>query len=132
MTSKEALENVKTAPSFMGGNPRYWTCLQSSIPFLEDINTIKQDLDKLDQYKQLKEELGIDFITFFKAIKNGIYCIVEDENNNKVIEKFRVTQLCYNTGTKLFYWYGSIIGYPDLIDYGKTWALTKEELQDDK
>lgn len=62
-------------------------------------------------------------------MKNGIYCIIEDENNNKVIEKFRATQLCYNPETKLFYWYESIIGYPDLIDYGKTWALTKEELK---
>ena len=51
MTSKEALENIKIAPSFMGGNPRYWTCSQSSIPFLEDINIIKKDLEILEILK---------------------------------------------------------------------------------
>lgn len=52
MTGKEALENIKTAPSFMGGNPRYWTCLESRIPFLEDIETIQQDLDKLEELEK--------------------------------------------------------------------------------
>ena len=55
--SLEALENVKTAPSFMGGNPRYWTCLQSSIPFLEDINTIKQDLERKEELEKENQEL---------------------------------------------------------------------------
>lgn len=85
--------------------------------------------NKLADLEDLEEELGIDLLTLFKAFKNGIYCIIEDEDNNKVIEKFCVYQLCYNKGTKLFYWYGSIINYPDLKDYGKTWALTREELE---
>ena len=53
MTSKEALENVKIAPSFMGGNPRYWAYSESSIPFLEDINTIKKDLEVLEILKDV-------------------------------------------------------------------------------
>ena len=52
MNSKEALENVKIAPTFMGGNPRYWTYLNSQFPFLEDIEIIKQDLDKLEKLEK--------------------------------------------------------------------------------
>lgn len=59
--SLEALENVKTAPSFMGGNPRYWTCLQSSIPFLEDINTIKQDLERKEELEKEYDNLKKDY-----------------------------------------------------------------------
>ena len=43
---QEALNNVKTAPSFMGGNVRYTTALESSIPFLEDIDVLQQLVDK--------------------------------------------------------------------------------------
>lgn len=41
-----ALDNVKTAPGFMGGNVRYKTVLESSIPFLEDIAVLQKLVDK--------------------------------------------------------------------------------------
>ena len=34
---------------------------------------IKKDLDQLEEYRKIEEELGIDFITLFKALKDGIY-----------------------------------------------------------
>ena len=43
---QEALNNIKTAPSFMGGNVRYTTALESSIPFLEDIAILQELVDK--------------------------------------------------------------------------------------
>ena len=43
---QEALNNVKTAPSFMGGNDRYKYVLQSSIPFMEDIDTLQELVNK--------------------------------------------------------------------------------------
>lgn len=83
--------------------------------------------NKLGQLEDIEKELGIDLITLFKALKEGIYCIDFD---NQDIRKFKAL-LCFNSTSKQFYWYGSNIGYPDLKDYGKTWALTKEELNDD-
>ena len=73
MISKEALENVKIAPSFMGGNPRYWAYSESSIPFLEDINTIKKDLDRLEKLEKAIEiilKYKIRPSTFVFTIKN--------------------------------------------------------------
>ena len=43
---QEALNNIKTAPSFMGGNVRYQSVTQSSIPFMEDIATLQELVDK--------------------------------------------------------------------------------------
>lgn len=52
MKNKQALEQIKTAPSFMGGNDRYKNSTQSSSLFLEDIAVIEKALDKLDKYEK--------------------------------------------------------------------------------
>lgn len=57
MNSKEALENIKHAPGFMGGHSRYKSVLESRIPFLEDIEIIKKDLDKLENLEKENQEL---------------------------------------------------------------------------
>lgn len=88
--------------------------------------TIKQ-YEKLQQLENIEEELGIDLITLFRALKDGIYCIDFD---NQDIRKFKAP-LCFNSTSKQFYWYGSNIGYPDLKDYGKTWSLDRSELEND-
>ena len=43
---QEALNNIKIAPSFMGGNIKYQSVLESSIPFLEDIAILQELVDK--------------------------------------------------------------------------------------
>lgn len=53
----ECLEEVEKAPSFMGGNPKYLYHIKSEIPFMEDINTIKQALMKFDS---LQDYLDVD------------------------------------------------------------------------
>ena len=75
------------------------------------------------QLEDIEEELGIDLITLFKALKDGIYikpnniycgspylCFAENEHRELEFQ-FKIM------GT----WY-------KVKDYGKTWALTKEEL----
>lgn len=90
-------------------------------------NLIEEAVDKLGQLEDIEEELGIDLITLFRALKDGIYCIDFD---NQDIRKFKAP-LCFNSTSKQFYWYGSNIGYPDLKDYGKTWSLDRSELKND-
>jgi len=80
-------------------------------------------INKLGQLEDIEEEIGIDLVTFFKALKgiyikpNNIYvgspylCFAENENRELEFQ-FKVV------GT----WY-------KVKDYGKTWALTKEELE---
>ena len=69
------------------------------------------------EYGQLEEELGIDLITLFKAISCGAY------------QKGKDGMLDFND-CKLLYkriQIGNTVHW--LSNYGKTWALTKEELK---
>ena len=87
---------------------------------------------KLGQLEDIEEELGINLITLFKALKNGFYHIDE----NKHIYTTKPTK--GNGGAMNFYvCLGCIIAEDtfgdqyiySLKDYGKVWALTKEELE---
>ena len=80
---------------------------------------------KLGQLEDIEEELGIDLITLFKAVEqqkiwtnfhNEIDCCDECE--------YRLGDIYI-----YFYWENGKHLVFDLKDYGKTWALTKEELE---
>lgn len=84
----------------------------------------------LKEYKQIEEELGIDLITLFKALKNGVYYFT---NGNQLTKDYVYLSDNYiNIGThdKLSYSFMTAFGRETLLfkDYGKTWALTKKEL----
>ena len=99
----------------------------------------KQIMTELLEYKCIEEELGIDLITLFKALKNGVYYDV----GSKTIEYYRIDGSQYididiqDQFLNLMY----ASPYEDschcemslkLNAYGKTWALTKEELENEK
>ena len=112
MTSKEAvLELICEAKSVNIDEER--------ICFLRNI--IEKDLGLLEEYRKIEEELGIDLITLFKALKYGIY-INEDGSVYKDCIK------------SIEHWsdgWGFISNddYIDVLfeDYGISWALDKEE-----
>jgi hypothetical protein len=98
-------------------------------------------VQELCEYKDIEEELGIDLITLFKAlrekgiwIKNStnaifnlkpMYIKVEIDCDEPLLASIVLKELYYEdldgvmdtTGQEWF-----------MDDYGKTWALTKEEL----
>lgn len=81
---------------------------------------IRQALEKLSQLEDIEEELGIDLVTLFKALKNGIYVSKNDKRFIPII-------LCHEDLTL-----DLEIGYQDYVsikDYGKTWALNDEVLK---
>ena len=78
-------------------------------------------MSKLGKLEDIEEELGIDLVTLFKALKDGYYT---NKTWGKEIEK-RNGSLEYLDGIVL----DSGLDMVDLDDYGKTWALTKEELE---
>lgn len=94
-------------------------------------------LKDLKEYHDIEEELGIDLITLFKALKDGIYVKTYgcgNSNFNKLIitkKKCPTLKLDYKTHTKLRFEqkFGQHFETYELEDYGKTWALTKEELE---
>ena len=87
--------------------------------------TIKQ-YEKLQQLENIEEELGIDLITLFKALKEGIYYLEE----GNIFFSNDVNLWC---GTSKNYYISGAGIYKKVKDYGKTWWLEKpkEELEND-
>lgn len=82
---------------------------------------------KLGQLEDIEEELGIDLITLFKACSyNQAYCKWE----GKI---YRAESIEYMLGETYIYFYFTECDISHLVlelkDYGKTWALTREELE---
>lgn len=98
---------------------------------------------KLGQLEDIEEELGIDLITLFKALKNGIWVKIfpKLKNGGSIIRVPCMLSIVeigggvdksfgleFYVNTKRRYLVLDTRRDNDLKDYGKTWALTKEEL----
>lgn len=94
--------------------------------------------EKLGQLEDIEEELGVDLITLFKALKKSVF--LKDTESGIVFNSkendMGYPQLLYCKHEKE--WYigndkndddGYIDHFSKLKDYGKTWALTKGELE---
>lgn len=118
---------------------KYKPTPNSMFPYKLIDDGVDTDLDaihKLGQIEDIEEELGIDLITLFKAIKQGyIYKKLGDGS----ITKVDIDMLNFEEGFK-----GAIFSKTyaegnykqcykmDTYTNSKTWALTKEELEDKK
>ena len=81
----------------------------------------KLALDKLGKLEDIEEELGIDLVILIKALKNG--CYIKPWAEIKYSYEIRTG----SDNINLFLLDENDNDY-SLKDYGKTWALTKEEL----
>ena len=94
-------------------------------------------LTKLKHYEDIEEELGIDLITLFKALKDRqvIFKHIYGLKKPKIyLETHKIAGLLFDGKNYGLWLYDN--GYGDEFcvytkDYGKTWALTKEELEND-
>ena len=107
--------------------------------FVFDMKDYRKACQKLGQLEDIEEELEIDLITLFKALKNGIWSKKGDKVEKiEITDNLRLVLDCNGSTDKTNYW---ILDYYDMNsnrtesidnwwidDYGKTWALTKEEL----
>ncbi len=100
---------------------------------MDEVTDCLQELrEVVDEYKSVEEELGIDLITLFEALKNGVYWkgsgifspkkigIYFEEKPELDIENKMLRHILYQCN----------FDNVKLKDYGKSWALTKEELED--
>ena len=103
----------------------------------EHHNSIKPCIIKLGQLEDVEEELGIDLITLFKAMKTEVPLYYIDEDNNIIEFKCFCDEYSYHY-KEIDLKHEAIGVYTDVChlekhlyfkDYGKTWALTKEELE---
>ena len=95
-------------------------------------------LNKLGQLEDIEDELSIELTTLFKAIKNGVwvknyeqgihYISLISWNCDVQKEKGKLVPLF-----SFSVWEGNKEDEDDTVylieEYGKTWALTKEELE---
>lgn len=103
-------------------------------------------INKLGQLEDIEEELGIDLITLFKAMKNGFYGYLYGrklgaEEFDKIVF-YETKKIGYLGNPRIFIkLYPKemeiVVGYQEYCfsfnfkDYGKTRALTKEELENE-
>ena len=88
-------------------------------------------VDKLGALEDIEEELGIDLVTLVKAL-NGLYYKFRPEDRE--ISKMKVPMLRIINGEYCWIcpkWMTTTWMSVLVKDYGKTWALTKEELEDE-
>lgn len=90
---------------------------------------------KLGQLEDIEEELGIELVVLFKALYEGVYVINVYEN---IIFVEPILSFNKEKSTNLYVLDGITSFPPNKLcesyfyyfkDYGKTWALTKEELK---
>jgi len=81
----------------------------------------EQAIKECYEYKCIEDEFGIDLITLFKALRDGAWFKIGNRvytdrpNLIRDIRQFTL-QIPYH-------------GFVNVKDYGKTWALTREELE---
>ncbi len=120
------------------------------------LDIIEEELKEHRLLKNIEEKSGIDLITLFKAYSLGFY---SKENNEITYKRYGVVIVGkYIVETKpvyavkettlnssyygdvesmkivdnAYYWEWKTCKHWEIKDYGKTWALTKEELENDK
>lgn len=76
---------------------------------------------KLERLEDIEEELGIDLINLFKTLKDGIY--KKGRNNFK--------GLILYSKMPMFSFYHKTIDAELIEDYGKTWAVSREMLENE-
>ena len=120
MASKEALEELRCVLVSNRGTKKYSDIFEENL-----LRLIEKDLDLLEEYRKIEEEIGVDFITMVKMLKDDVYIndggIVNEIGNIykekvKSIEHWPVWGFTTDDG-----------GEYAFKNRGKTWALDKEE-----
>ena len=90
---------------------------------------IEKDLDLLEEYRKIEEEIGVDFITLVKMLKDDVYI-----NDGGIVNE--IGNIYKEQVKSIEHWpvWGFTAGDDDEMktlcafkDRGKTWALSKEE-----
>ena len=91
----------------------------------QKFDIVKKDLDLLEEYRKIEEEIGVDFITLIKMFKDDVYI-----NDGGIVDE--IGNIYKEQVKSIEHWpvWGFTAG--DNVEYsfkdrGKTWALSKEE-----
>lgn len=125
MTSKEALEKMLvdliSYESYFADGSYYDN--------KDRFDTVEKDLDLLEDYRKIEKEIGVDFITLVKMLKDDVYI-----NDGGIVDE--IGHIYKDQVKSIEHWpiWGFTAGDDDEMktlcafkDRGKTWALDKEE-----
>ena len=133
MTSKEALKDIL---SILMNFEHIYAIDDTYKVKKQRSEIIEKDLDLLEEYRKIEKELGIDLKVYHKLM-NMLYCgepnILYIKDKDKIVQ-VGILEIDYCKKKIIFYKDKSynedyVYGF---IQYGKTWALTREELENDK
>lgn len=128
MTSKEALKELEIATN--------WSSDEDIDKDLYNLwgnvacRTIKKDLDRLEEYRKIEKELGIELTVLFSALKYGIYYVEDDYQ--RVYDNVYLISNYMDVGPHDKLSYSFITYHKKQIllfeEYEKTWFLVKKDL----
>ena len=122
MTSKEALKDIF---DILVNFERLSDIHDDQDIKKQKFEIVKKDLDLFEEYRKIEEEIGVDFITLVKMLKDDVYINnggIVDEIGNIYKEKVKSIEHWPLWGFKA----GDDVECA-FKDRGKTWALDKEE-----
>ena len=130
MTSKEALKDML---GILMNFERLSDIHDEQDIKKQKFEIIEKDLDLLEEHRKIEDELGIDLITFHKALKNGVYYKVINKDSLNCGKIFFDKHVLWGWNIDSYGNYFAMMQSQmqtfNLKDYGKTWALTREELE---
>ena len=128
MISKEALEKLSYIPIYEEDIDIIFKGDLCEV-YRNEVDIISKDLDLLEEYRKIEKEIGVDFITLVKMLKDDVYI-----NDGGIVGE--IGNIYKEQVKSIEHWpiWGFTIGDDDEIksfyafkDRGKTWALDKEE-----
>ena len=98
---------------------------------LKGLKKCQQDLDRLEEYRKIEEEIGIDLITLFKALKYGVYYYTSQNQLTHDYVWLYDNYVSASVRDKLSYslltcFQKQILSFED---YGATWSIYREALE---
>lgn len=115
---------------------KYLPNIGSMFPYRlkdEELSTKLDSIHKLGELEDIEEELGIELTVLFSALKYGVYYF--DEQGQLIHDHVSLVNNYIGVGTpeKLSFSFLTYSTRQTLLfeNYGKTWALTKEELENE-
>ena len=128
MISKEALEKLSYIPIYEEDIDIIFKGDLCEV-YRNEVDIISKDLDQLEEYRKTEKEIGVDFITLVKMLKDDVYI-----NDGGIVNE--IGHIYKERVKSIEHWpvWGFTAGDDGEMktlcafkDRGKTWALSKEE-----
>ena len=119
----EALERLKTAPSFMGGTEKYRFSMNSASVLLEDYDLVKQAITELEAIKKAKPNEALECIDYIENKLGSLRVECEKHHNHSCDDLF-IQEHIFTTIKQFILKAQS--QEKELAKYKKAWEIVKD------